>query len=133
MIVLVTIATTLAAVLHILIFYMESIAWLRPSVWRRFGLESQEEAQTTQKLAYNQGFYNLFLAIGALLGAILYGSGANSIGLTLTFFSLGSMVAAAIVLITTGKRFIRSAAIQGALPLLALILLIINLSGTGAN
>ena len=47
---------------------MESLTWTRPATWKRFGLASQADAETTKPLAYNQGFYNLFLAIGAFIG-----------------------------------------------------------------
>ncbi|GAA3591385.1 DUF1304 family protein [Klugiella xanthotipulae] len=130
MIVLITVSATLAAALHILIFYMESIAWTKPSVWKRFGIATQEEAETTSKIAFNQGFYNLFLAIGALLGVILYGSGVTGAGLALALFSVGSMLAASVVLVATGKKYIRAAAIQGTFPLITVVLLLLNLSGT---
>ncbi len=56
----------LAALLHVYIFIMESITWTQPATWKRFGVTSQADADTTRPLAYNQGFYNLFLAVGAL-------------------------------------------------------------------
>ena len=52
----------LAALLHVYIFVMESVLWTRPSIWKRFGLKSQEDAETIAPMALNQGFYNLFLA-----------------------------------------------------------------------
>ena len=58
-----------AALLHVYIFVMESVTWTRPATWKRFGVASQADADTTRPLAYNQGFYNLFLAAGALVGA----------------------------------------------------------------
>jgi len=64
----------LAAVIHVIIFVMESVLWSRPATWRRFGLRSQDDADTTKSMAFNQGFYNLFLAIGAALGIVLLGS-----------------------------------------------------------
>lgn len=67
----------LAAALHVYIFTMESFTWTRPATWKRFGLASQADAETTKPLAYNQGFYNLFLAIGAFIGAGLVAAGAS--------------------------------------------------------
>jgi len=127
MIVLATVVVTLAAALHIAIFFMESVAWTRPSVWKRFGLRSQEAAETTRPLAYNQGFYNLFLAVGAIVGLILYGVGQHPAGIALIIFSAASMLAAAIVLVTTGRGYLRPAIIQGILPLIGLMLLLIGL------
>lgn len=120
MVILVTIAATLSAAIHVLIFYWESLAWNRPAVWKRFGLKSQEDAQTTRVFAYNQGFYNLFLAIGALFGAVLYGVGATDAGFALGLFSVSCMLAAAIVLLTSGPGRIRAAAVQGFFPLITI-------------
>ena len=128
MVILVTIAATLSAVLHIVIFYWESYAFSRPTVWRRFGLSSQEEADqpAVKALMYNQGYYNLFLAVGALLGGILYGVGVQQAGFAIGLFSVASMLAAAIVLTTTGPGRIRPAIVQGTLPLITVILYIVG-------
>ncbi|MDL9978514.1 DUF1304 domain-containing protein [Microbacterium sp. ASV49] len=115
----------LAALLHVYIFYMESIAWRRPAIWKRFGVESQDAADITRPMAYNQGFYNLFLAIGAGLGILLFSFGSPDgeiAGRTLVLFSLGSMVAAALVLMTSGLKYLRAALIQGTLPLIGFVL-----------
>ena len=37
----------------------------------------QAAADTTKPMAYNQGFYNLFLAIGAVIGLVLYWAGGG--------------------------------------------------------
>ena len=55
---------SIAALLHVLFFKLESLDWRKPKTWKTFGLESQADADTTASLAFNQGFYNLFLAIG---------------------------------------------------------------------
>ncbi|MFF0911733.1 DUF1304 domain-containing protein [Microbacterium enclense] len=117
----------LAALLHVLIFVMESIRWTRPAVWRRFGVASQDAADITRPMAYNQGFYNLFLAVGALLGVVLWAvNGTGDVaGRTLLLFSLGSMLAAAFVLVTSGRKYVRPAAVQGTLPLLGVVLVLL--------
>ena len=114
----------LAALLHVYIFVLESVRWSHPSVWRIFGLPSQEAADTTKPMAYNQGFYNLFLAIGAAIGVVLWAvNGVGDVaGRTLLLFSLGSMVAAALVLVTSGRKYLRPALIQGTLPLIGVVL-----------
>jgi len=68
----------LAGVLHVFIFTMESLTWTRPATWKRFGVASQPDAEITKTMAYNQGFYNLFLAIGAFIGVGLVAFGAES-------------------------------------------------------
>jgi putative membrane protein len=127
MIILITAAAVAAAAVHVLIFYWESVAWTRPTVWRRFGLPSQEDAETTKTLAYNQGFYNLFLAIGTVLGVILYAVGLVGPGLAIGLFSVSSMVLAALVLISSGPGKFKSAIVQALFPLLTVVLVIIEL------
>jgi putative membrane protein len=119
----------LAAALHVFIFTMESLTWTRPATWKRFGVASQADAETTRLLAYNQGFYNLFLAIGAFIGigcialapegSAQSAAGQSTVGWTLIFASCGSMVLAALVLALTGRKYLRAAVTQGATPLLA--------------
>lgn len=126
--ILATTFAALAALLHVYIFVMESIQWTQPRIWRRFGVPSQAAADTTKPMAYNQGFYNLFLAIGTTIGIVLFFAGAETpdvraAGLALVLFSLGSMVAAALVLLTSDvKKYVRPALIQGTLPLIGFVL-----------
>ncbi|VXB92949.1 Putative membrane protein [Arthrobacter sp. 9AX] len=117
----------IAAALHVFIFSMESVTWTRPATWKRFGVASQADAETTRPLACNQGFYNLFLAIGAFIGVgcVALGAGGSAqevVGWTLVFSSCGSMLLAAAVLAATGRKYLRPAAIQGTPPLLAVVL-----------
>lgn len=121
----------LAGALHVYIFVLESFRWTRPSTMRTFGLRSREEAETTRLLAFNQGFYNLFLAIGALVGAglLLWGPAFHQAGRALVVGACGSMLAAAIVLLLGDRTKARAAMVQGVLPLLALLAL--TLAGRG--
>lgn len=111
-----------AALLHVYIFTMESITWTKPATWKRFSLTSQADAETTKPLAYNQGFYNLFLAIGALAGIVAVWAGSPHVGWTLVFSSCGSMLLAALVLAASGRKYLRAAVLQGTTPLLAVVL-----------
>ncbi|QOT18641.1 DUF1304 domain-containing protein [Paenarthrobacter sp. YJN-5] len=111
-----------AALLHVYIFTMESITWTKPATWKRFSLTSQADAETTKPLAYNQGFYNLFLAVGALAGIVAIWAGAPQVGWTLVFSSCGSMLLAALVLAASGRKYLRAAVLQGTTPLLAVVL-----------
>jgi putative membrane protein len=115
----------LAALLHVYIFWMESIGWTRPEVWRRFGVADQTAADVTRPMAYNQGFYNLFLGLGAALGLVLWWAGQDAAGQALTLFCTGSMAAAAAVLVTTGRSYLRAALSQGTLPLIGFVLTLI--------
>jgi putative membrane protein len=114
----------LAALLHVGFFYLESIAFGRPRTWARFGLATQAEADVVRPMAFNQGFYNLFLALGVVGGLVLtdVASGAAvSAGVGITKFSLACMVLAGAVLLATGRRFRRAALLQAVPPALALI------------
>jgi putative membrane protein len=122
--ILATVFGSLAALLHVYIFVMESVQWSQPRIWKRFGVPDQRTADATKPMAHNQGFYNLFLAIGAVIGIVLFwtGGGGEIAGRALALFSLGSMVAAALVLLTTGMKYLRPALIQGTLPLIGFVL-----------
>ena len=115
----------LSSLLHVAIFAMESLLWTRPSTWRRFGVASQEAAETTRPMAYNQGFYNLFLAVVGFLGIVLDGA-ANPAGFVLMVVATASMTAAALVLLTSGGRYLRPALTQGTLPALGLLALLLT-------
>ncbi|MEY2847660.1 MAG: hypothetical protein RI885_325 [Actinomycetota bacterium] len=123
-----SILAALAALVHVYIFVLESILWSRPTTWRIFGLRTQADADTTRPLAYNQGFYNLFLALGIAVGLLLYGASFTA-GVALVLAGTVSMVLAATVLITSSPLSARPAAVQGLLPLLATVLIAIALAG----
>ena len=118
MAVIASIFVALAALLHGYIFLLESVRWTHPRTWRIFGVPNQEQAEILKPMAYNQGFYNLFLGLGAALGLILFWSGAEVPGLTLMLFTTACMVLAAAVLVTSGVRYLRPALVQGTLPLI---------------
>ena len=123
----------IAAALHVYIFTMESLTWTKPATWKSFGLASQADAETTRPLAYNQGFYNLFLAVAAFIGIgclafAAEGSAQSVVGWTLILSCCGSMLLAALVLALSGKKFLRAAATQGATPLLAVVLGVLALA-----
>jgi len=118
----------LAALVHVFIFYLESIAWSQPATWKRFGLKSQADADVVKPMALNQGFYNLFLAIGIAVGIILFASGFADVGRALALFGALSMVAAALVLVISNPKLARAAALQGALPLVGSAILLVSLA-----
>ena len=119
----------LAALLHVYIFVMESITWTTPRTRATFGTTA-EEAETTKLLAFNQGFYNLFLAIVTVIGIIAVAMGHTAIGASLVFAGAGSMALAAIVLVASSPDKARAAATQGTFPLIAVVLLAIGLGVT---
>lgn len=112
----------LAALLHIYIWVMESLTWTSPRTRATFGL-TEEQALATKELAFNQGFYNLFLAIITIVGIVIGGLGW--VGLALIFAGVGSMLAAALVLLLSSPVKARAAVTQGIFPLIAIVLLIL--------
>jgi putative membrane protein len=118
--------SALAALLHVYIFVMESVLWMRPATWKRFGLKSQEEASIIRPMALNQGFYNLFLALGIFVAFFLLPHPAlRAAGEMLLLFCCASMVAAALVLLISNPKLARAALTQGVLPLIAVISLVV--------
>lgn len=116
----------LAALLHVYIFVLESFRWTAPRTRAVFGTTA-EEAQITKTLAFNQGFYNFFLAVVTAVGIGVVLAGHRSVGAALIFAGVGSMLAAASVLLTTSPDKARAAVIQGTLPLVAVVLMMITL------
>jgi putative membrane protein len=116
----------LAAVLHVYIFVLESLRWTAPRTRAVFGTTA-EQAETTKELAYNQGFYNLFLAVVTAVGIAMIVAGNRSAGAALVFAGVGSMLAAALVLLISSPDKARAALTQGTLPLIAVVLLAVGL------
>jgi putative membrane protein len=113
----------LAALLHVYIFVMEAFTWTSPRTRATFGTTA-EEAETTKLMAFNQGFYNLFLAVVTAAGIVAIMLGHNGIGAALVFAGAGSMAAAALVLLASSPDKARSALIQGTFPVIGVVLLI---------
>jgi putative membrane protein len=116
----------LAALLHVYIFVMESVTWTSPRTRATFGT-TVEEAEITRPLAFNQGFYNLFLAIVTGIGIAAMAMGHGAVGAALVLAGIGSMAAAALVLVASSPDKARAAAVQGAFPVLGVALLLTGL------
>lgn len=117
----------LAAALHVYIWVMESLTWTSPRTRATFGT-SLEEAEETKELAYNQGFYNLFLALVTFGGIAAHVADEETVGSTLVFTGAGSMVAAGLVLLLSSPDKARAAITQLAFPAVAVVLLAIGVS-----
>ncbi|SKB09875.1 DUF1304 domain-containing protein [Aeromicrobium choanae] len=115
----------LAALLHVYIFVMESVTWTSAGTRATFGM-SLEEAESTKQLAFNQGFYNLFLAIVTAVGIAYIVGDSTDVGVALVLAGIGSMAAAALVLLVSDPTKRGAAIKQGTLPLLGIIALLIG-------
>ncbi|MDT5223329.1 MAG: putative rane protein [Mycobacterium sp.] len=116
----------LAALLHVYIFTMESLTWTSKRTRATFGTTA-EDAETTKLLAFNQGFYNLFLAIVSGIGIAAMFTGHRDVGAALVFAGVGSMAAAAVVLVLSARDKARAAVTQGLFSTIAIVLLLIGL------
>jgi putative membrane protein len=109
------IMVALVAVLHVYILVLEMFLWRTPRGLRSFGM-TQEVADSSAKLAANQGLYNGFLAAGLVWGL---GHGVVNGRDILTFF-LACVIVAGIYGGATVNR--RITVIQSGPAAIALIL-----------
>ena len=126
--VLITLGTTsigLAGLYHVNVFQLESITWRKPKTWKAFGIRSQEDADTIQPMAFNQGFYNLFLALGVAAGLVALINN-STIGFTLLVSAALSMIGAGTVLLISVEKSLRAAVLQAGPPLIGVVLLLIG-------
>ncbi len=100
------------AVIHVYVFSLEAIWWGKPSTNRVFGV-TDANAQTMRAMAFNQGFYNLFLAI-ALLCGFFWSERPDSLvqANTLKDYASLSILGAGLVLWLSEPKLIRAALIQ---------------------
>ncbi len=101
---------TIAGLLHILFFVIESVLFQKPGGYKLFKM-SEQDHKGAKLWAQNQGFYNLFFAIGMLAGLFLNQQ-------SLVVFCGLSMISAGLVLWITAPRLLRGALIQMIPPLL---------------
>ncbi|MCG2803750.1 MAG: DUF1304 domain-containing protein [Cellulomonas sp.] len=118
--------TALAAALHVYIFTMESVTWTSPRTRATFGTTA-EQAEATREMAYNQGYYNLFLAVLVAVGTVLVAVGQRGVGVALVLAGAGSMVAAGLVLLISAPAKARAALVQLVPPALGVIALVVGL------
>jgi putative membrane protein len=84
----------LVAVEHLYFWLLESVLWTAPLGLSTFDMTA-EQAAATASLAFNQGFYNGFLAIGLLWS--LWGIADRAHALANRRFFLLCVIAAAVV------------------------------------
>ncbi|MBB85727.1 DUF1304 domain-containing protein [Abyssibacter sp.] len=113
----------LAALLHIVFFLFESVLFSRRDIQKRFQVASPDAAEAIRPWALNQGFYNLFLAVGLIHGIIVTALGYPATGRPIMLVICAVMVGAAVVLGISDARMRRAALLQGVPPLAAVVLL----------
>jgi putative membrane protein len=105
----------LVAALHVYILVLEMFLWRTPRGLRSFGM-TQEVADSSAKLAANQGLYNGFLAAGLLWGLFFYGV-VNGRAI-LTFFLLCVIVAGIYGGVTVSRRITLIQSVPAAIALI---------------
>ena len=117
-------------VFHLLAFVVEAFLWMNPLV-HSFVLNKQnisvdvelyDQALILKVLFINQGFYNLMLAIGGILGFVLIFKGKESEGQLLLGYMCVFASVAALVLLVTAKAYV-GAILQGLPATIAMFML----------
>ncbi|THV22871.1 DUF1304 domain-containing protein [Glycomyces paridis] len=120
MLVVVQVLAALSGLVHVYIWGMESLRFADPRVHRWVFKVATPDVGAVRLWAYNQGWYNLFLAVGAIAGVAVV-RWQPEVGWTLIVFSCASMVAAALILYKANRFMVAAALKQGILPALALV------------
>ena len=106
----------LPALIHLYIFVLESLLWGKARTNQVFGLKPSD-VEATRPLAFNQGVYNLLLAV-AVGGGWCFSVGLPAfpqgviVGTVLMVYGLGSIAVAGLTLLISSVRLWRSALIQ---------------------
>ena len=111
---------SLAALLHVYIFYLEVFAWEKPAARKAFGEASVEELAITRFFAYNQGVYNLLLAIIAGIGVAMRNP-------ALMLAGAGSMIVAAAALALKSPKHRGAAMKQCVFAVIGVVCLVVSL------
>jgi putative membrane protein len=114
---------SLAAAIHVYVFALESLAWRSVRTRITFGIETDAQVEATRVIAFNQGFYNLFLAVVTAVGVVLLAAGTAAAGYALIVAGAGSMAGAGVVLAASRPDLLRPALVQLVPPSLGLIAL----------
>ena len=112
----------IAALIHVGFFIMESILFQKPGGHKLFKISESEHA-AVKVWAFNQGFYNLFIAIGTFIGLRLIFQKQFFVAGIMTGFCGLSMIGAGVVLLFSAPRLRRGALIQIIPPLLGFFFL----------
>ena len=105
------------AVVQAYIFVLESLSWGKPQTNAVFGIKP-DQVEAVRPWAFNQGWYNLFLALALVAGLVLrlgvgpWGRDGGLVGAALVGYGALSMMAAGIVLVVSNPKMFRSALVQ---------------------
>lgn len=109
----------MVAALHVWFMVLETFLWKTPAIGARFGL-TPEAQLATAPLAFNQGFYNLFLAAG-LVFAMFQADAPNFPSISV-FFLVCIVVAGCVGGLTVNPRIFVIQAVPAVAAMLSLFL-----------
>ncbi len=115
----------LTAIIHCLFFKLESIDFMKEKILKKFSLTTSE-GSIVKIWAFNQGFYNLFLALGLFFSIYLLHGHQRESGKMLASFILLTIIGAGLVLFSSSPKKYPVAILQ-ALPALLGFIAVINL------
>lgn len=120
------IIASMAAILHLAFFVLESVLFRLPFGRRVFGVRPEHDSPALRLFAVNQGIYNLALALVVFIGVVLTIAVAEAtIGTVMIVAGCSVMVVAGAALaFTAPKRTLPIAIAQAGLPLIAIVALI---------
>lgn len=117
----------IAGIIHLGFFWFESVILQRPQSYKLLGID--ESAHRQVKIwALNQGYYNLFLAIGMFIGLYFVLQKQVMMAGAFAGFSGACMFGAGVVLAASSPRLRKFALIQAVPPLLGFIFLYFHIS-----
>ncbi len=130
MVLLVYLFTSITILFHLVAFLWESIFWMKPVVYENIvsgmvtpeGISLLQHAKILEGLFFNQGFYNLFIALGAIAGLILLKKGNAVVGKTLICYTNLFALGAGLILALSSTAYM-GALLQAGPALLALVAL----------
>jgi len=105
--------------IHIGIFCLESIFFNSPAIRRAFGVAGEHD-RLARLFAFNQGFYNLFLAMVIGVGFFLLRTSHGVEGTTMIVVACAIMVGAGVVLLMSAPESWQGAVLQALPPAIAL-------------
>ncbi|MBJ2121509.1 DUF1304 domain-containing protein [Arthrobacter sp. MSA 4-2] len=119
----------IAAVIHLVVFVWEALLFEREGVHHRIFLLATADVPAVRLWAFGVGFYNLFLALGIIVGVVLWATGDEPVGRAFVIYICWFMVLSGIVLFIADRmsmgrpkgKGIGGALGQGVAPLIALV------------
>ncbi|MCB0349738.1 MAG: DUF1304 domain-containing protein [Bdellovibrionales bacterium] len=119
----------MAALIHVGLFILESFLFQKDGAQAKLGLTKEQHA-AVKPWALNQGYYNLFLAIGTFVGLSLVLKKQILLAGVLTSFCGLSMMGAGTVLWFTVPRSRKFALLQILPPLIGFAFLFFHISSS---